>query len=168
MSNAMGTRIEHMLRSGSGFAAVALLLAAAASGAPPAEERGNFLGDPFLAVTDGIPDCPRQQGPMITRAEMHAEEHARAERGTRCYIDGRCRLPNAYLYDKEIIPRVRIAILAADRYAGTTLWIEGQRRWVTLKGCVRTRTQAQSLEQLVRQIDDVEAVIDELVVTPSK
>jgi hypothetical protein len=164
----MWTRIEHVLRSRSGFALVTLLLAAGASGTSPAEERGNFLGDPFLAVTDGIPDCPRQQGPMITRAEMRAEEHARAERGTRCYLDGRCRLPNAYLYDKEIIPRVKIAILAADRYAGTSLWIEGQRRWVTLRGCVRTKAEAHSLEQLVRQIDDVEAVIDELVIKPSK
>jgi hypothetical protein len=166
--DAMRTPIEHVFRSKSGIALVAILLAAGANAAPPAEERGNLLGDPFLAVTDGIPDCPRQQGPMITRAEMHAEEHVRTERGTRCYLDGRCRLPNAYLYDKEIIPRVKIAILAAERYSGTSIWIEGQRRWVTLKGCVRTRAQALALEQLVRQIDDVEAVIDELVVKPAK
>ena len=105
---------------------------------------------------------------MITRDEMHAEEHARAERGRRCYLDGRCRLPNAYLYDKEIIPRVKIAIVAAGKYADTTVWVEGQRRWVTLKGCVRSRVEARALEHLVGQIDDVEAVIDELVVTPRR
>jgi osmotically-inducible protein OsmY len=33
-----------------------------------------------------------------------------------------------------------------------------------LKGCVRRKADAKALEQLVRHIDDVEAVVDELVV----
>ncbi len=95
---------------------------------------------------------------------MRAEAHVRAERGTRCFQSGRCRLPNSYLYDKEIIPRVKLAIVADGRFSETSLWIEGQRRWVWLKGCVRTRAEAEALERLVRSIDDVEAVINELVV----
>ena len=71
---------------------------------------------------------------MITPAEMRAEAHARTERGTRCFESGRCRLPNSYLYDKEIIPRVAKAITADGRFAGTSVWAEGQRRWVTLEG----------------------------------
>jgi osmotically-inducible protein OsmY len=39
-----------------------------------------------------------------------------------------------------------------------------QRRWVSLKGCVRRKEQAKALEQLVRRLDDVEAVINQLVV----
>lgn len=130
----------------------------------PAEERANYFHDPFLQVTSAISDCPPQQGPMITQAEMRAEAHARVERGTRCFQSGRCRLPNAYLYDQEIIPRVKQAILADGRFSETSIWVEGQRRWVWLKGCVRTRAEVGALERLVRNVDDVEAVINELVV----
>jgi osmotically-inducible protein OsmY len=136
--------------------------------APPmaaaAEERANYFDDPFLQVTSAIADCPPQQEPLITQAEMRAQAHTRAERGTSCYQSGRCRLPNAYLYDKEIIPRVKKAILADGRFAQSSIWVEGRRRWVWLKGCVRTRSEAAALERLVRNIDDVESVINELVV----
>ena len=142
----------------------ALVAASAAAAAVEEDERGNFFNDPFLQVTDGIPSCPRQEGPLITRAQMRAETHGRAERGTSCFRSGRCRLPNAYLYDQEIIPRVGMAIRADGRFADTSVWVEGQRRWVFLKGCVRSLEQGQAIEQLVRHIDDVEAVINELVV----
>ena len=139
--------------------------AAAATHAPPAPEaRANRFDDPFLQVTSAIPDCPAQSPPMITEAEMRAEAHPRAERGTRCYLSGRCRLPNSYLYDKEIVPRVKTAILADGRFSDTSIWVLGQRRWVILQGCVRTNAQKKALETLVRGIDDVEAVVDELVV----
>jgi osmotically-inducible protein OsmY len=95
---------------------------------------------------------------------MRTQSHARAERGTRCYLEGRCRLPNSYLYDREIIPRVRKAILADGRFADTSVWAEGQRRWVFLKGCVRRREQSEALEKLVRAIDDVETVVNQLSV----
>ena len=143
---------------------LAVLTLATSTAARAAEERANYFDDPFLEVTRAISDCPPRQGPLITRDEMRAEAHARAERGTRCFQSGRCRLPNAYLYDKEIIPRVKMAILADGRFSETSLWVKGQRRWVWLKGCVRTRDQANALERLVRGIDDVEAVINELVV----
>lgn len=128
--------------------------------------RANFFNDPFVQVTHGIAACPVPPGPLITEAERRTESHYRAERGTSCYQAGRCRLPNAYLYDSEIIPRVQKAIHADGRFADTSVWAEGQRRWVWLKGCVRSAEQAAALEQLVRQIDDVEAVINELHITP--
>jgi len=127
--------------------------------------RSNFFNDPFIEATHGIAACPTPEGPLMTEAEMHAEEHARAERGTRCYMDGQCRLPNAYLYDREIVPRVKKAILGDGRFADTSIWVQGQRRWVWLKGCVRKRSDANALVRLVRHMDDVEAVIDELSVT---
>ena len=142
-------------------AAVLLL----ASGAHAEDEaRTNYFNDPFLQVTDAIAACPRQEGPKLTRREALAESHWRAERGGSCYRAGRCRLPNSYLYDEEIIPRVKKAILADGRFGNTSIWIEGQRRWVWLKGCVRSKEQAAALEQLVRGIDDVEAVINQLAV----
>jgi hypothetical protein len=129
-----------------------------------AEERSNLFNDPFLQATSGIANCPVPRGPEITRAEMLAQSHVRAERGGTCYRTGRCRLPNSYLYDKEIIPRVKKAIDADGRFAQTSIWVEGQRRWVWLKGCVRSNVEAKRLEQLVRSIDDVEVVINELVI----
>ena len=146
---------------------VVLAGACAGAGAQPAPEQpANHFNDPFVQVTGGIPDCPPEAGPLVTLAERRAQEHGRVERGTSCYRAGRCRLPNAYLYDAEIIPRVRQAILYDGRFADTSVWAEGQRRWVTLKGCVARPEQAAALEQLVRNIDDVEAVINELVVRP--
>jgi BON domain len=143
---------------------VAALALGAATSALAAEERESYFDDPFLQVTSAIADCPPQQRSTFTEDEMRAQAHARAERGTRCYLEGRCRLPSSYDYDKEIIPRVKRAILADGRFSGTSIWIEGQRRWVWLKGCVRTRAEAIALERLVRRVDDVESVVNELVV----
>jgi len=96
---------------------------------------------------------------LTTDAEARSEAHYRAERGTTCYQSGRCRLPNAYLYDREIVPRVSQYIRQDGRFAGTSLWILGQRRWVTVMGCVTSRAQGEALEAAVRNVDDVEAVI---------
>ena len=134
---------------------------------PAGETRRNWFDDPFVQVTSGIAACPVPSGPEITEAERLAESHYRVERGVSCYQAGRCRLPNAYLYDREIIPRVAKAIDATGLYAAnTSVWAEGQRRWVWLKGCVRQPADAQALERLVRNIDDVEGVVNELSVVP--
>ena len=127
----------------------------------PADERRNWFDDPFVAATSGQPGCPEPEPPLLTEEQMRREAHQRAERGTSCYQSGRCRLPNAYLYDREIVPRVVKAIRADGRFANTSVWVEGQRRWVWLKGCVAMAEQKQALEQLARRIDDVEAVIDQ-------
>jgi hypothetical protein len=138
--------------------------AAHAQAASAPAERRNWFDDPFIAATHGLPGCPIPDPPLLTEAEMQHETHWRAERGTSCYRSGRCRLPNAYLYDKEIVPRVVKAIAAAGTFEDTSVWVEGQRRWVWLKGCVSTPEQAAELERMVRLIDDVEAVIPQLIV----
>jgi len=135
---------------------------AQAASAP--DERKNWFDDPFIAATHGLPGCPIPDPPLLSEQEMQAEAHWRAERGTSCYKSGRCRLPNAYLYDKEIAPRVVKAIDAAGTFDDTTIWVEAQRRWIWLKGCVSTPAQAAELERMVRLIDDVEAVIPQLIV----
>ncbi len=145
---------------------LALVAFGVATTAWPAEVPGNVFGDPFLEVTAAIKDCPAQQPSTFTEGQMRTEAHSRAERGTRCFQSGQCRLPSSYDYDKEIVPRVKKAILSDGRFADTSIWVEGQRRWVWLKGCVRTRADAAALEKLVREIDDVERVINELVVKP--
>lgn len=137
-----------------------------ACGTTAAQDRANFFNDPFIQATKGIASCPVPEGPLITEAQMRAQSHSRIERGTSCYQAGRCRLPNSYLYDKEIIPRVKKAIDADGGFADTSVWAEGQRRWVWLKGCVHAQAQADALERLVRSIDDVEGVINQLSVQP--
>jgi hypothetical protein len=145
---------------------LAAILAHAQASTPAAApaDRRNWFDDPFVQATHGLPGCPAPDPPLLTEAEMQHETHWRAERGTSCYRSGRCRLANAYLYDKEIAPRVVKAIEAAGTFADTSVWVEGQRRWVWLKGCVSTPEQAAELERMVRLIDDVEAVIPQLIV----
>jgi hypothetical protein len=127
-----------------------------------ADGRRNFFDDPFLQVTGALKACPVPAGPLFDDAEVKAEAHARAQRGVSCYMAGRCRLSNAYLYDREIVPRVAKAIHADGRFANTSIWAYGQRRWVWLQGCVNSAVEAAAVEQLIRNIDDVEAVINEL------
>ena len=130
------------------------------------EPRANYFNDPFEAVTQGIADCPVPQGPLLTRSEMQAQAHERAERGTRCYAEGYCRLPNAYDYDRDIVARVRKAIGYDGRFAQSSVWVLGQRRMVWLKGCVRAQADKAALERIARRVDDVENVVNELVVRP--
>ncbi|MFZ6734454.1 BON domain-containing protein [Undibacterium sp. Ji42W] len=139
------------------FASVLIVGAATVAAEEP---RSNYFNDPFLKVTHAISDCAVPEGPLLTAAQARSEAHSRIERGTSCYQSGQCRLPNSYLYDQEIIPRVKRAIEADGRFVETSIWIEGQRRFVTLKGCVQTVGQAKELEKLVRRLDDVEGVVN--------
>lgn len=143
------------------------MLLAAYCGTPAADDppRANPFNDPFLEITGSIASCPRPAPPAMTPAEARAEAHVRVERGTRCYLDGRCRLPNSYQYDAEIIPRVKKAVLADGRFRDTSVWALGQRRWVILQGCVRSKAQSRALETLVKGLDDVERVVNQLSVS---
>jgi hypothetical protein len=146
---------------------VPLLLSLAAMLAAPSmaqEERKNWFEDPFLQVTSAIPHCPVPRPPGMTAAEYRAAAHVRAQHGTSCYHSGRCRLPNSYLYDKEIIPRVQQYIRRDGRFDDTTVWILGERRIVTLMGCVKSKEQAAEMVRTVGLVDDVMNVVDYLMV----
>jgi hypothetical protein len=167
MNVASSTRLPRAKLASRARALAALLFAAIATHGAWAAEKKNFFDDPFVRVTAGVADCPIPEGPLITEEQMHAEAHVRTERGTRCFQAGQCRLPNAYLYDKEIIARVKKAVEYDGRFADTSVWALGQRRWVVLQGCVRRKSDAEALEHLVRGIDDVERVVNQLVVRSS-
>ena len=127
--------------------------------------RSNVFNDPFVQVTAGLPDCPVPDAPGVTAQEARELAHDRSQRGVSCWLAGRCRLPNAYLYDAEIVPRVQLALRMDGRFGATTsLWATGQRRWVRLQGCVATPELAAEAVRIVRAIDDVEGVVDELMV----
>src|SRR4051794_33992100 len=106
-----------------------------------AQERRNFFDDPFVLVTSALPGCPVPEGPLLTQAEVRAQAHVRSQHGGSCYRSGRCRLPNSYLYDKEIIPRVALYLQQDGRFDNTSVWVLGERRFVTLMGCVATAEQ---------------------------
>nr|WP_068835345.1 BON domain-containing protein [Polaromonas jejuensis] len=126
------------------------------------EQRTNAFNDPFLQVTSAIAQCPVPEGPLYTEQEVREAGHVRTQHGGSCYRVGRCRLANSYLYDQEIIPRVAQYIRLDGRFDDTSVWVQGERRLVLLKGCVQSREQAQALEQAVWLVDDVMGVVNYL------
>jgi hypothetical protein len=142
-----------------------LALFAAPAGAADDDVLINPFHDPVLQVTKGIATCPTPAVPLYTVKQYRELAHERSQRGVSCWLAGRCRLSNGYLYDAEIIPRVEIALNETDRFKDTSVWALGQRRRVWLRGCVRTAAQSNGIEAVVRHIDDVEDVQNELTVT---
>jgi len=141
----------------------ALMAAVALAGASAfAQTATNHFDDPFLRATSALPGCPVPAGPRYTPEEVREEAHSRAQHGTSCYYSGRCRLPNAYLYDKEIAPRAVQYLQRDDRLADSSVWVVVQRRIVYLQGCVKSREQAQEMERSVGLIDDVMGVVNQL------
>jgi hypothetical protein len=142
-----------------------LLLAAALASAPAlAQQASNAFDDPFLRATSAIANCPVPAGPLYTPQQVREEAHVRAQSGTSCYYSGRCRLPNAYLYDREIAPRVVQYLQRDDRLADSSVWIIVRQRHVFLQGCVQSTAQAEAMERSVALIDDVAAVVPQLSV----
>lgn len=129
-----------------------------------AQTRSNLFNDPFVQVTGGLAACPVPDPPGVTPQEARELAHDRAQRGVSCWLDGRCRLPNAYLYDAEIIPRVQQALRYAGGFANTSIWAAGARRFVWLQGCVTSAEQAVEAERIARRIDDVEGVVNQLMI----
>jgi len=139
-------------------AIVAMLLVAAAS----AEELIQL--DPFAQATSGHPQCVAPAPPLLTREQVERGAHARAERGTRCAMEGTCEPGGAYRRDPEINEAVRAAIAADKRFASTAVWVSTSRKWVTVEGCVRSASQRKALVKLVAAQPRVERVFDSLKV----
>ena len=57
------------------------ILAFAFSGGGLAQERRNWLGDPFEQISSGWPGCPQPAGPLWTEAEARAEAIAGLKEG---------------------------------------------------------------------------------------
>lgn len=140
-----------------------VLLTAALAGAPVfAQQARNAFDDPFLRATSAIANCPVPTGPLYTPEQVREQAHARAQAGTSCYYSGRCRLPNAYLYDKEIAPRAVQYLQRDERLADSSVWVLVRQRHVILQGCVRSNEQARTMERSVGLIDDVVGVVPQL------
>ncbi len=121
----------------------------------------NPFHDPFVQATAGRP-CPTPLGPAYTETTRRAEAHSRIERGTSCWLAGKCAEPNAYRYDAGIA-RAAVTSLRAERSLGSSaIWVTAQRRFVYLEGCVADAKQAAKAEALVRTLPDVDQVIPAL------
>ena len=68
-------------------------------------------------------------------------------------------------YDPEIIPRVAQYLRLDGRFADTSVWVLGERRLVTLMGCVQSNEQALAMEKAVALVDDVMGVVNQLMVS---
>lgn len=132
-------------------------LARGQAGAPG--ERRNWFDDPFFQLSSGLPNCPVPLGPLLTREEQRREAHGRIERGTSCWLAGKCRDSNAYRYDKALASPVEAALKAVPGIARSSVWVTIQRRWVFLEGCVADKEQIARLEQAARRVPDVESVV---------
>lgn len=150
--------------SKSWFALVAVAVFCWPVHARSATSEEHVFSDPFAQATDGLRACPRPEPPHYTVEESRRLAHERSQRGVSCYLAGQCRLMNSYYYDPEIVPRVVIAVNADSKFKDTSVWVLGQRRWVYVKGCVSSEEQRAALLERVRNIDDVQMVIDELTV----
>ena len=101
----------------------------------------NWFADPFFQFTHVVADCPVPLGPFITAEQRPAQAHRRAEKGTSCWLAGKCDKPNAYAYDAEIATALKRLLSQNQLYThspmvNSSLWATVQGRVVTIEGCV--------------------------------
>lgn len=143
-----------------GFATVVLWVA----GVRADEERRNWYNDPFAQATQAYPRCPPAQGPLLTGEEMRQQAHGRLERGTSCWLEGKCEPGGAYVHDQEINERVRRVVADDSWFRDTSLWVTTQAAFVTVEGCVRTRAQQHHLVAFISAQRGVRYVNDRTTV----
>ena len=119
----------------------------------------NWFNDPFFQVSSAIAACPLPMGPYMREAEIKQEEHGRVERGTSCWMAGRCAKPNAYMYDADIGKAVQQKFAQSGAFADTSLWVTVKRKFVWVEGCVADAKQEQALQNLVQSVPEVEHVL---------
>jgi hypothetical protein len=100
------------------------------------------------------------------------ESHHRIEHGNHCWVEGRCRLPNAFAYDDEIADstRRRLQWLSANlpTWQQSTLWVTVWQRWMLVQGCVAPGFPLAHFMAALRDVPDVERVIDETTAHPER
>ena len=138
---------------------LALLLGTMPGLAQDAAQRRNWFNDPFFQIVAQAPRCPVPLGPYLTAAEQRAEAHYRAERGTSCWLAGRCARSNAYAYDQDIARALQARVGEIKPATGSSLWVTVQRRIVFIEGCVPDRRRVAVLQAWAKGVPDVEQVL---------
>ncbi|MFM0339002.1 hypothetical protein [Paraburkholderia fungorum] len=147
-----------------------LLIGVAALHAHAENARINRGHDPFFQISKAVSECPVPLGPLVTEKEWLDDSHYRIERGNSCWVEGRCRLSNAYLYDTEITEAVQRRLTNIN-YAThwrelSTLWLTLQRRFIYVQGCVAPGFDKQTFLAELARTADVERVIDDTTTNP--
>ena len=137
-----------------------------------AEALENRFNDPFFQFTFAVADCPQPLGPRVTLAQQRAQTHVRAEKGSSCWLAGRCERSNSYAYDADIGTALQQAVKPGQLYThsplvNSSLWMTVQARTVTVEGCVAGDVPtgfdhdfiARHLEVLVRSVPNVQTAI---------
>jgi hypothetical protein len=128
--------------------------------AQPSGELKNWFDDPFFEISADLPDCPVPLGPLLTESERRVQSHHRAEKGTSCWLAGRCERPNFYAYDQEIAQQLQAAARQRpDLLSGTSLWITVQGRVVYVEGCAARPDAAAALEAFARAVPQVQQAL---------
>lgn len=143
-------------------------IAMSPSAAQLSEELRNWFDDPFFQISSAIPGCPVPAGPFVTEAERRAEAHLRAEKGTTCWLAGKCERPSAYLYDRDIADAFQAAIAVHNPFADTSLWVTVQGRVVYIEGCGSRKSLARELEAFARALPHVQQAAAHVRVSPSQ
>jgi hypothetical protein len=135
-----------------------LLICMAATHAQAQAQRINRGHDPFFQISKAISECPAPLGPL------------EIERGNSCWVEGRCRLSNAYLYDAEIADAVQRRLTninyATHWREQSTLWLTLQRRFIYVQGCVAPGFDKQTFLSELAKTADVDRVIDDTTANP--
>lgn len=147
-----------------------LLFSVAALHAHAEAQRLNRGHDPFFQISKAINDCPVPLGPLETEQEWLDDGHYRIERGNSCWVEGRCRLSNAYLYDTEIAEAVQRRLTNINYVTHwreqSTLWLTLQRRFIYVQGCIAPGFDKQAFLAELAKTADVDRVIDDTTTNP--
>ncbi|CAJ0788908.1 hypothetical protein LMG7141_02150 [Ralstonia condita] len=151
--------------------AVTLLLAASPVHAE--DDLQNRGHDPFFQISSGVPNCPEPAGPRISEAEWKRDSHHRIEHGNHCWLEGRCRLSNAFAYDDEIAETARrrlqwMSIHVPGWRQNTTLWVTVWQQWMLVQGCVAPGYAFEPFMNALREVPDVERFIPETTAHPER
>jgi hypothetical protein len=128
------------------------------------EALGNWFNDPFFQVSNGMSHCPTPRGPMLTEAEKIAESHSRVERGTSCWLAGRCAHANAYAFDAGIGQRIQNILENHTEFSGDSIWITVSRRFVWVQGCVASNSSRTKLTSLLAHVEEADYVFFDIMI----
>jgi BON domain len=144
-----------------GIGLMSLTLSGVLQGQPKEPLLMNPFNDPFVQATSGQA-CPAPLGPAYTETTRRAETHSRVERGTSCWLAGKCAEPNAYRYDAANAKAAVAALQGESSLATSAIWVTAQRRLIYLEGCVADAAQAAKAEALAKAAPDIDQVIPAL------
>jgi len=135
--------------------------------ARPDEEKKNWFHDPFFQISDAVANCPMPTGPFVTAKQRTAEAHHRGERGTSCWLTGKCDRPSSYDYDQDIADAFKKALAGDNPFARSTLWVTVQGRSVFIEGCADDGTMAAKLEAFTMALPYVQIAVAKIRFDPS-